>query len=148
MPINFERLKSCELHHVFPTVKDALYDYIAPVYGWDDDFQKARLSNDYKAHWYYWIHCDHDVIGLVCFKVRNACLHLHLLILFPAFQGKGMGEEVMQHLHVLAGRSACESIVLSSFISNKRACRFYRKLGYQVALAEEDFLNFILHIDA
>ena len=54
----------------------------------------------------------------------------------------------MQHLHVVAGRSAGESIVLSSFISNKTACRFYRKLGYQVVLAEEDFLNFILHIDA
>ena len=144
MLIRLENIKENEFHQVFPIVKNALFPYVDDVYGWDDGFQKRRLQNDYELSWYHWLYDQDDRIGLVCFKYKAVCLHLHLLIIFPDHQGKGLGRSVMGYLQHTAIEKACHSVSLSSFVLNQGALRFYKGLGYQVREQEEHFYMMVL----
>ena len=42
-----------EFPEVFSSVKQALYDHVDAVFGWDDQFQRQRLSSDYQPEWFY-----------------------------------------------------------------------------------------------
>ncbi len=137
--IRLEKVKETEISEIFAIVKTALFEYIDTVFGWDDTFQKNRLSHDYEVHWYHWLYLKNKRIGLVCFKFKDDCLHLHLLIIFPEFQGRGLGTLVMLHLEEIAKGQACHQISLSSFKQNKRALTFYEKRGYQKVKIESDF---------
>ncbi len=142
--IRLEEVKATEFSEVFAIVKTALFEYVDAVFGWDDRYQKTRLSNDYEAHWYHWLYQDNERIGLVCFKFKDDSLHLHLLIIFPESQGRGAGTFAMLHLKEIAKGQGCQRITLSSFNRNKRAVNFYKKLGYQVTQAETDFYSMTL----
>jgi len=142
--IRLEKVKVTEFPEVFAIVKTALFEYIDTVFGWDDTFQKNRLSHDYEPHWYHWLYYDNQRIGLVCFKFKHDELHLHLLILLPKLQGRGLGALAMLYLEGIGKKQGCQRITLSSFICNKRAVDFYKKLGYQVTLTESDFYSMTL----
>jgi len=141
--IRLEKVKETEFSEIFAIVKTALFEYIDTVFGWDDAFQKKRLK-DYEPNWYHWLYQDNQRIGLVCFKFKHDELHLHLLILLPKFQGKGLGALAMLHLKEIAKGQGCQRITLSSFNSNKRAVSFYKKLGYQITLTETEFYSMTL----
>lgn len=139
MQIKFVTVKDTEFSDVFTIVKTALFEYVKAVFGWDDEFQKHRLRHDYDIHWYHWLYLNDKRIGLVCFKCAQNELHLHLLILLPNFQGKGLGTLVMMQLQEMAKIKACQQITLSSFKLNKKALLFYENLGYQRVKIESDF---------
>lgn len=147
MKMSIQVLKEIELDEILPVVKNGIYEFVEAVFGWDDGFQKTRLLNEYDACWYHWVFYNNQKVGLVCFKFLKNNLHLHFLILFPEFQGKGIGVLVMEYLHNLARQESSYAITLSSFITNDRAVNFYKKLGYQVILKEDDFYNMAFTID-
>ena len=148
MLIRVEKVKEDEFELIFPMVKNALFPYVDAVYGWNDEFQQARLRNDYEPAWYHWLYDNQDKIGMVCFKKSHGLLHLHLLIILPEYQGRGLGAEVMDHLGQLARQNTCNKITLSCFIENQRAVKFYQTLGYQIILEEEHFFSFELDVNA
>ncbi|EAQ67456.1 Histone acetyltransferase [Marinomonas sp. MED121] len=160
MLIRVEKVKEDEFELIFPMVKNALFPYVDAVYGWNDEFQQARLRNDYEPAWYHWLYDGDDRVGMVCFKYLGSflepssdsalerSLHLHLVIILPEYQGRGLGAEVMNHLGQLARQNTCNKITLSCFIENQRAVKFYQTLGYQIILEEEHFFSFELDVNA
>ncbi|KZM44398.1 hypothetical protein OA92_06980 [Marinomonas sp. SBI22] len=147
MSIRTQVVKESEFQQVFLSVKQALFDYVEAVYGWDDDFQQDRLRNDYDPVWYHWLYEKHTRIGLVCYRKKENSLHLHLMIIFPQFQGNGMGRHAMDFLIHEARRMACDQISLSSFTQNKRALAFYNSLGFIIDSLEDHFINMSLEIN-
>lgn len=146
MTIKLEPVLQSEFDHLFAIVKQALYSYVDKVFGWDDDFQKRRLVEEYETDWFYWIYADAIRIGMLCFKPYDNAFHIHLLIVFPQYQNRQFGKSVIAYIHNLAKLEGRERITLSSFVQNTGAIAFYKRLGYQVVETEDDFLSFALQI--
>ncbi|MGF1739529.1 GNAT family N-acetyltransferase [Vibrio profundum] len=139
--INLKPIHSDEFDDIYLIVKQTLFTYIEQVYGWDEEFQRQRLSRDYQVDWYYWAYKGNKRIGLVCCRPIDTSYHLHLLIVFPEFQGQGVGKLLMRHIHQIARQNSKRQLTLSSFIANQGAVRFYQSLGYSIIEHEQHFVS-------
>lgn len=142
MEIELAGIATSEFEQRFAAVKQGIFPYVEAVFGWDDDFQRERLSSEYQPQWFSWILQGGERVGLLCCKPYEDALHMHLLIIFPQYQGRQLGSAVMDRLHREAASEGRHRVTLSSFSANQRAIEFYRRLGYQ-AVAEEPAFVFL-----
>ncbi|MEN9586183.1 MAG: hypothetical protein RLZZ616_3189 [Pseudomonadota bacterium] len=141
MEIELAGVPQSEFEQVFATVKQGLFPYVEAVFGWDDEFQRERLTCAYQPHWFSWILQSSERVGLLCCKPYDDALHVHLLIIFPQYQGRQLGAAVMARLHREAEREGKCRVTLFSFTDNQRAIRFYQRLGYKVIEGDQAFVS-------
>ena len=141
MSIIFIQMDDPYTEEVFELTKEGLYPFVDEVFGWDDEFQKQRMRDDYKREWFYWIYEANTKVGYACFKPYDHSLHLHLIVLAQKFIGNGLGKKVMAAICKIA-ETENRDITLSSFKCNKRAVNLYKSLNYEVTEEEEHFLLF------
>ncbi|ARP40910.1 GNAT family N-acetyltransferase [Vibrio syngnathi] len=139
--IQFQLVSNSEFEELFACVKQGLFIHVDNVFGWDDDFQRQRLINDYHPSWFHWIYSENEKVGLVCFKPYDNAYHVHLLIISPQYQGRSLGKQVMALIHKRAMEEQRSQVTLSSFRSNTRAISFYQALGYQIV--DDSDTNFV-----
>jgi ribosomal protein S18 acetylase RimI-like enzyme len=139
--ICFEPIPESQFDDVFDIMKVGLEPFVAEVFGWDDDFQRQRIKDDYEWPWMHWVKTANETIGLVCFKRYERAIHLHLIVIQPQYAGTGYGKKVMNVLHDIAAAEQ-RDITLSSFKVNLRAVALYKSLGYDIETEEEHFLLF------
>jgi ribosomal protein S18 acetylase RimI-like enzyme len=141
MDIELIDVPQSEFEQVFTAVKQGIFPYVEAVFGWDDEFQRERLTCAYQPHWFSWILQSSERVGLLCCKPYDDALHVHLLIIFPRYQGRQLGAAVMARLHREAEREGKCRVTLSSFTNNQRAIRFYQRLGYKVIEGDQAFVS-------
>ncbi|WP_059018042.1 GNAT family N-acetyltransferase [Vibrio coralliirubri] len=145
--IQFQLVSNSEFEGLFACVKQALFIHVDDVFGWDDNFQRQRLLNDYHPSWFHWVYRGEERIGLVCFKPYDNAYHIHLLIISPQNQGRSLGKQVMTLIHKRAMEERREQVTLSSFRSNTRAISFYQSLSYRVVdEGDDDFVGMALNL--
>ncbi|MFA0159500.1 GNAT family N-acetyltransferase [Vibrio sp. 10N.261.46.A3] len=130
--IQLQLVSNSEFEELFASVKQGLFIHVDSVFGWDDDFQRQRLINDYHPSWFHWIYREDERVGLACFKPYDNAYHIHLLIIFPQYQGLSLGKQVMALIHKRTMEEQRSQVTLSSFRSNTRAISFYQSLGYHI----------------
>nr|WP_241902299.1 MULTISPECIES: GNAT family N-acetyltransferase [unclassified Vibrio] len=136
--IQLQLVSSSEFEELFACVKQGIFIHVDDVFGWDDDFQRQRLLNDYRPSWFHWVYLGKQRVGLVCFKPYDNAYHVHLLIIFPQYQDQSLGKKVMSRIHEKAHQEQRNQVTLSSFRSNTRAISFYQSLGYRVVDDNDD----------
>ncbi|RXJ72687.1 GNAT family N-acetyltransferase [Veronia nyctiphanis] len=141
MQLRFEPVEDPFGDEVFQMMKSGLYPFVEEVFGWDEEFQKRRMRDDYKAEWFYWVLDQTEKVGFVCFKPYDESLHLHLVVVMVPFQGRGYGKLIMHKIHEVA-QTESRDITLSCFKKNERAVRLYQSLSYQLTAEEEHFYSF------
>ncbi|EGQ7932028.1 GNAT family N-acetyltransferase [Vibrio vulnificus] len=146
MDIQLIQIENDEFESLFTVVKQGLYSHVDAVFGWCDEFQVNRLKNDYEPHWFHWVYINNEQVGLLCFKPYENAFHVHLLIVFPAFQNQQLGGRVMNVVHEMAREQGRSHVTLSSFTRNELALRFYKSLGYKVTESDENFLSLSLQV--
>ena len=145
--MQFQLVSNSEFEELFACVKQGIFIHVDSVFGWDDDFQRQRLLNDYHPSWFHWVYRGKERIGLVCFKPYDNAYHIHLLIILPQYQGRTLGKEIMTIIHKRAMEEQREQVTLSSFRSNTCAISFYQALGYQIVDdSDEDFVGMTLNL--
>ena len=82
-------------NNALPPVKLGIFPYVEAVFGWDDEFQRERLTCAYQPQWFSWILQGGERVGLLCSKPYEDALYVHLLIIFPQYQGRQLGAAVM-----------------------------------------------------
>ncbi|CAK2706321.1 acetyltransferase (GNAT) family protein [Vibrio crassostreae] len=143
--IQLQLVSNSEFEELFAFVKQGLFIHVDNVFGWDDDFQRQRLLNDYHPSWFHWVYLGKQRVGLVCFKPYDNAYHIHLLIIFPQNQGRSLGKQAMTLIHKRATEERREQVTLSSFRSNTRGISFYQALGYQIVDdSDENFVGMTL----
>ena len=146
--LKFQLVPNSEFEELFACVKQGIFEHVDNVFGWDDEFQRNRLSNDYHPSWFHWVYRDSQKVGLACFKPYDNAYHVHLLIIFPQHQSQNIGQQVMMLIHNKARLEQRNQVTLSSFRGNTRAIQFYEGLGYQVVdNSDEDFVGMTLSLD-
>ncbi|WP_033138577.1 GNAT family N-acetyltransferase [Aeromonas finlandensis] len=141
MEIELAGVPHSEFEEVFAVVKQGIFPYVEALFGWDDQFQRERLIRDYQPQWFFWILQVGEPVGLLCRKPYEDALHVHLLIIFPRYQGRQLGAAVMERLHREAAREGKCRVTLSSFTDNHGAIRFYQRLGYNVVERDLEFVS-------
>ena len=143
MSIKFQAISDYQSNEVFYIIKSGLYPFVEKVFGWDDSFQKERIKNEYKSEWFNWVIFNGTKVALLCLKPYEQAIHIHLLIVLPEFQSKGIGRKIMECVHDKAKREN-RDITLSSFKCNNKAIKFYQQLGYEIIEEDNDFISFQL----
>lgn len=143
MNISFRSMDDPYSKEVFEMTKVGLLPFVDEVFGWNDEFQKQRIRDDYKAEWFYWVCYENSKIGYVCFKTYEQALHLHLMLVSTPYLGLGHGKRIMKAIHDIA-RSEFRDVTLSCFKCNQRAVSLYNSLNYEITEEEEHFLMFRL----
>lgn len=143
MNVTFEKVENPYSQEVFELTKTGLFPFVDEVFGWDDDFQKQRMRNDYQSEWFFWAIIEGTRVGYVCFKRYEQAIHLHLIIIDQIHQRKGYGRAIMQAIQSIAFKEK-RDVTLSSFKCNELAVKLYKELGYEVEKEEEHFLIFRL----
>ena len=147
-PLRYSSILPSEAEAQFSVIKEALYSHVDAVFGWDDEYQRQRVNNDYQLDWFYWIDDGDDRVGLVCYKPYQNAYHVNLLVIFTPYQNQKLGCRVMRDIQDLAIKEKRETITLSSFRRNQPAIAFYQRLGYQITDdSEADFVSMSLRIN-
>ncbi|PMF06720.1 histone acetyltransferase [Vibrio lentus] len=145
--MQFQLVSNLEFEELFACVKQGIFIHVDNVFGWDDDFQRKRLLNDYHPSWFHWVYLGKERIGLVCFKPYDNAYHIHLLIISPQYQDRSLGKQAMTLIHKRAMKEQRDQVTLSSFRSNTRAISFYQALGYRVVdEGDDDFVGMTLNL--
>jgi ribosomal protein S18 acetylase RimI-like enzyme len=93
---------------------------------WEDFGERFRDTGQV-----YRICSQGELAGLFWIEQREDILHLHGLILLPAFQGRGFGRRVLEHLAARYCGQA-RAIELGVHESNAPARKLYERCGFEV----------------
>ncbi|MGL6052846.1 MAG: GNAT family N-acetyltransferase [Aeromonas salmonicida] len=141
MDIELADVPKSEFEGVFTAIKQGIYPYVESLFGWDDEFQRERLSRVYQPQWFSWILQGGERVGLLCCKLYDNALHVHPLIIFLQYQGRQLGSAVMERLQREVEREGKSRVTLSSFTGNQGAVRFYECLGYKMVERDQEFVS-------
>lgn len=78
---------------------------------------------DYPAFLRPLLELEHEVPG---------SFYINMLACFPGFRGRGVGTQLLDHAHALAGAAGCDTLSLQVFAGNHDACRLYQRCGFRV----------------
>ncbi|WP_176081298.1 GNAT family N-acetyltransferase [Paraburkholderia tropica] len=131
---------------LFALYQSALHAHIDRAFGWDDAFQQARFDRSYHDADIELIvqgqeTQGREIAGYLALTSDTDALHLSLLILKPAFRNRGMGGAIMRTLMSRATQSN-RPLVLSCFLCNHAAMRFYEALGFQPVERDAHFVTY------
>ena len=129
----FEREQQFDLYCLL------LRQFIEPVFGWDEAFQRQRFENEYPEELVQVILVGQNCAGIVVVLKQVESHHVALLLLHPHFQRRGVGREVM--FHILANaKSRRKRVTLSCFAKNQPAVQFYKSIGFSITSKEPNFI--------
>ncbi len=80
---------------------------------------------------------DNRVVGFITFIIRKTLLHSGLsglideLIVSQDYQNKGIGQYLVEGVIEQCKKLGCCEIEVSTELENKKAIRFYKKLGFE-----------------
>jgi ribosomal protein S18 acetylase RimI-like enzyme len=85
------------------------------------------------------VEVDGDVAGYLWLELRGRELHVHALLLEPAFRGRGVGGEALRAA-IDEHRDRADAVELGVEPGNARARALYDRLGFAVTGEREGFL--------
>src|SRR5215469_2038895 len=112
----------------FQVHKAAMGDYVAAIWGWDE--QRQRESHDRKfvpSRWQI-ITADGVDIGMLNVEYRPTEIYLGRIEIHPDYQGRGIGTRLISAL-LKEARHKGQDLVLDVLAVNHRAQALYQKLG-------------------
>ena len=128
----YELLEASEhdLPWLFELHKAALGDYVAELWGWDDGWQRRHFQDTTDLLNSRIILVGGERAGRLTVEEGDDYLALSYLALFPRWQNRGVGTEVVTDV-LQRARSKGKAVKLSVLRSNP-ALRLYERLGFVV----------------
>ncbi len=127
---------------VYQVKVDALKDYIAKTWGWDDVAQQEFHRNAFRSEKIQIISHDEVDAGFLVVEEREEEIRLNEINLLKRFQGNGIGSEIIRAIQRDAARHG-KRIWLQVLKVNP-AIRLYERLGFRT-YAETDTHYQMIH---
>ncbi|MCE4556097.1 GNAT family N-acetyltransferase [Roseateles cellulosilyticus] len=109
---------------------EALRESLERLGRFDPEVARARLKSQFSPDWMKHLVMDGERVGYFTLVPRDQSLHLQHLYLRPAWQGRGVGGWVIEHIKARA-RAEGKPITLGA-LRGSRANAFYLRHGFQV----------------
>lgn len=97
---------------------------------WSPDAFYTELTKNLFAH-YFVLEQDEQVVGYAGMWVLLDEAHVTNIALREAFRGRGLGERLLREMMAVAWQRGAKRMTLEVRVSNERAQRLYRKLGFE-----------------
>jgi ribosomal protein S18 acetylase RimI-like enzyme len=118
--------------------KATMGDYVAAVWGWDEQVQRRFHSRAFKARRCQIITANGADVGMLAVEYRPDEVYLARIEILPGRQGQGIGTRIINAILADARRRGQE-LVLDVLVVNERARALYQRLGLtEVARDGED----------
>lgn len=102
--------------------------FVEETWGWDEQLQFDGINKQLGAESFELVSLSKDIVGCFCAKAKEDCLWLHLILIKPHFQRRGIGRWVMEHLQAIANE--LRKPLRFRAIKTNPASDFYRHIGY------------------
>ncbi len=112
----------------FQLHKAAMGDYIAAIWGWDEQVQRDFHTRAFNPHRWQIITAGGTNIGMIDIEYRPGEIYLARIELLPDHQGHGIGTRLISALIYEAGQKH-QDLVLDVLSVNDRARALYQQLG-------------------
>lgn len=73
---------------------------------------------------------DQDRVYWSASQNRDRAKYIHSLVIFEAYNGKGMGQKVIEAVTSLARKENCSYLRLDCDAHNSKLCQYYEKQGF------------------
>ncbi len=126
---------------IFYIIKLTLKEYIDSLWGWNEDVEHLFFKEEMTEENAFIIKVDNERIGYLSLLRKKDEVEIENLLLLPQFQNKGLGRGIIKNL-IEECRKEEKKLVLKTFKANKRANKFYRKLGFDLIEENEDYYKY------
>ncbi len=130
---------------IFYIIKLTLKEYIDSLWGWNEDVEHLFFKEEMTEENAFIIKVDNERIGYLSLLRKKDEVEVENLLLLPKFQNKGLGRGIIKNL-IEECRKEEKKLVLKTFKANKRANKFYRKLGFDLIEENEDYYKYIFKL--
>ncbi len=139
--IDFSLLKfipAADAHHefLFQLKKAAMGPYVKKIWGWDEQHQRERFDEDWRAEppWSIITYDQQPIGSILVWEIDNH-VHFRHFYLLPEYQNKGIGGHVISN-ELKKADKAVKATRLGVLKINP-ALELYKRLGFQVTGANE-----------
>jgi ribosomal protein S18 acetylase RimI-like enzyme len=112
----------------FQLHKAAMGDYVAAIWGWDDQSQRGSHARVFNPDRWQIITADGADIGMLDVEYRPTEIYLGRIEIHPDHQGGGIGSRLIGALIDEAAEKG-QDLVLDVLTVNHRALALYQRLG-------------------
>ena len=126
--VALRRATPADSEFCFQLHKAAMGDYVAAIWGWDEQRQREYHARSFNpGHWQI-ITTGGTDIGMIDVEYRPAEIYLSRIEVHPSYQGRGIGTRLIGALIDEAAHKG-QDLVLEVLTVNRRAQALYRRLG-------------------
>ena len=119
-----------DLPFAFAVKRAAVGPYVAQVWGWDEDFQRAFHAADWAVRRPDVVELDGVAVGTIEVHAHPAGIDLGEFYLLPPYQRRGIGSELLRR--VLARADAEARTVRLQFLKVNPVRSLYERHGFRV----------------
>ncbi|MFN2239828.1 MAG: GNAT family N-acetyltransferase [Thermoanaerobaculia bacterium] len=127
-------------HFLYRLHVTTMRDVIESTWGWDEEWQRADFEKRFTKSPYFVVEAREHAVGTVCVERRPDCVYILGLQLLPAYQGLGIGTDVVRSI-IRDAAAEHLPVVLSVVPANTRARGFYERLGFEVTDVDPPFIR-------
>ncbi len=106
----------------------AMGGYVAAIWGWEDQGQRAYHERAFSPGQWQIITADGADVGMLAVEYRPTEVYLGRIEIDPAYQGRGIGGQIVTSL-LGEARQRGQDLVLDVLTVNPRARALYERLG-------------------
>ena len=117
--------------------KAAEGDYIAAIWGWDEDFQRRFHARDWEERRPDIIRYDGQPIGTLYAREEEDGLHIRQFFILPEWQNKGIGSLLLRRILAKADREGL--VAKGAFLVGNRVESLYRRFGFRLTSQRDSY---------
>jgi len=110
---------------------------VEATWGWDDAFQARYFHEHFVPEEIQVILVEGQEVGVLRLEERDGDLFIALIEIAPAFQGAGLGSQIIRDV-VDAAFARGQAVSLHVLKANPGARRLYERLGFQIVETREE----------
>jgi GNAT superfamily N-acetyltransferase len=132
---SLRRASQADLDWAFELHRQTLGEYVEQTWGWEEDVQRRIFADRFGQQTRQVILIGEQDVGVLLVDERPAELYLGLIELLPAWQGRGLGTDIVRWL-LRRARETQRPLALHVLKANRRAAALYEREGLRVVGAE------------
>ena len=133
--LNFRPATPGDAEFLYQLLKATMREYVDQTWGWEEEWQRAYFHMRFDPAKNQILVLDDQDIGVISVEWREDVVHLSTLYILPAYQGRGIGTQLLTDLQAAAFREGLPMTL--RVLKANPAKRLYERLGFVVVEEEE-----------